>query len=929
MKTFSPGFCDSIAGVIEEPRPCPHCHSSSHIAGGLCVGCLLEAGLDPIDDRESETLTDILAEVRLPDQNWRLGNYEILEEIGRGGMGVIYRARQRHSRRIVAVKRVLSYHADSRETLARFRREAQAAASLDHPNILPIYEVSESEDGLPFFSMKFAPGGTLQQVAPALRKETRQCVALVAKVARAVQYAHSRGILHRDLKPGNVLLDARSEPLVSDFGLAKWLDTTSDLTRTLTIFGTPGYIAPEQASAAAAELKPTADIYSLGAILFDLLAGRPPFLGAHALSVIRQAAEFPAPKLRTLSNIADRDLETICSRCLEREPSARYRSAHDLAEDLERWLEGRPIIARRISPPTRVWRWSRRNPKLAGSVVASIVFASAALLWQSQNHRLSATVREEQLAARSIAVLPFLDLDTGRPDTTLPAALSYSLQANLNRLAVTRIAAVSSPDPWLAGTGNLYDIKQANRVLKARAILTGTKRIVAGKLKLSIRLMNAATGEVILSRLLDAPFAGAGAREAEQAIEGSIHSILSMSDWSGLSPAVHDPGMENSTAREFILSGRELMLRQTVETFDKSIACLERAIELEPRSAMAHAFLATAACSRTYFVSDDRFLKRAEAEAKEAIRLDPNSADAHRALAGVSHRNGRFEEALEEQFRAVELAGPEERIAGFIGLTLDTLEQPQRALGWYELARHWESRPGTNDACIGKCWAKMGDDLRAEEAYRRAADLRPEISQGWVGLCHLRLLQGDMEGARSICRENLGRFKGDNDSDQIAAQVAFFSRNYSEARERYQELEKRDSRGGTNYHGEISYESVLGCVSQALGDVAGGRTILERARVAELEALKKAPKSPAILYRLAAIDACLGEIGDALKEIDLAVRNGWLDYRTLRIDPRFDTLAHNPHFQEMIANLARKVTLLTRQTDPPTKVVLNGEHSPP
>ncbi len=250
--------------------------------------------------------------------------------------------------------------------------------------------------------MKFAPGGTLQQVAPALRNDPRQCVALVAKIARAVQYAHSRGILHRDLKPGNILLDGRGEPLVSDFGLAKWIDTASDLTRTLTIFGTPGYIAPEQASASAAELKPTADIYSLGAILFDLLAGRPPFLGAHALSVIRQAAELPAPKLRSLTKLADRDLEPICSRCLERESAARYPSAHDLAEDLERWLEGRPIIARPISPPTRIWRWGRRNPKLAGSAAGCVVLGTVALLWQNESRTLSATVRADQLAARSI-----------------------------------------------------------------------------------------------------------------------------------------------------------------------------------------------------------------------------------------------------------------------------------------------------------------------------------------------------------------------------------------------------------------------------------------------------------------------------------------------------------------------------------------------
>src|SRR5437763_6771017 len=316
MKHFSPGFSDSIASVIAQPTPCPHCESSSHIGGGLCVGCLLQTGLEPDDACVGETLRSVLSEITIPDKNWRLGNYEILEEIGRGGMGVIYRARQRHSRRIVAVKRVLSYHSDSRETLARFRREAEAAASLDHPNILPIYEVSESEDGLPFFSMKFAAGGSLLDAAPGLRNDPRRIVTLIAKVTRAVQYAHGHGILHRDLKPGNILLDGCGEPLVSDFGLAKWLDTSSDVTRTLTIFGTPGYIAPEQAQGPAKNVTPAADIYSIGAVLFDLFTGKTPFVGEHALAVIKQASERPAPKLRTLRPSADRDLETICAQCL-------------------------------------------------------------------------------------------------------------------------------------------------------------------------------------------------------------------------------------------------------------------------------------------------------------------------------------------------------------------------------------------------------------------------------------------------------------------------------------------------------------------------------------------------------------------------------------------------------------------------------------
>src|SRR6266550_7195909 len=190
-----------ISGAVKiqpEPAACVKCGSISRVGRDLCLNCLLHRGLGP-DTESSETLEDVLGKIDVPDADWRLGNYQILEEIGRGGMGVIYRARQRHSRRIVALKRILSYHADSQETLVRFRREAQAVASLDHPNILHIYEVGESEEGLPFFSRKFAGGGSLLEAAPALRSEPRRAVALLAKVARAVQYAHGQGILHRDL----------------------------------------------------------------------------------------------------------------------------------------------------------------------------------------------------------------------------------------------------------------------------------------------------------------------------------------------------------------------------------------------------------------------------------------------------------------------------------------------------------------------------------------------------------------------------------------------------------------------------------------------------------------------------------------------------------------------------------------------------------
>ena len=296
----------------------------------------------------------------------------------------------------------------------RFRREAQAVANLDHPNILPIYEVSESHEGVPFFSMKFAGGGSLLEAAPALRSDPRRAVALIAKVARAVQYAHEQGILHRDLKPGNILLDGRGEPLVSDFGLAKWLESTEHLTRTPTVFGTPGYIAPEQVNGSAGNLTPAADVYSLGAVLFDLLTGQPPFMGEHALKTIQQATEKPAPKLRTLAPGLDRDLETICAKCLERDPHARYRSAGEFAEDLERWLHGRSIVARPVSPPVRLWRWMRGAIRsFAGMAALLLALAIAVGVMISKN----GIATKHAGPPAGIAVLPFESLSPDKENT--------------------------------------------------------------------------------------------------------------------------------------------------------------------------------------------------------------------------------------------------------------------------------------------------------------------------------------------------------------------------------------------------------------------------------------------------------------------------------------------------------------------------------
>ena len=259
------------------------------------------------------------------------------------------------------------------------------------PNIVPIYQVGETADGFPFYTMKYAPAGSLVQARGPLRQHPRQSVQLMVKVARAVHFAHEKGVLHRDLKPGNILLDDHGEPLVSDFGLARCEAVSSYLTRSLASFGTPGYIAPEQADGPAARLTPAADVYSLGAILFELLAGRPPFVGDNAFAVMKQSSEQPAPKVRTLARNVDRDLETICARCLERDPADRYQSAAGLADDLQNWLEDRPIAARRPGIWRQSRRWVRQNRGLAALLAAFCLFGAGSLAWQISAQRIQSS----------------------------------------------------------------------------------------------------------------------------------------------------------------------------------------------------------------------------------------------------------------------------------------------------------------------------------------------------------------------------------------------------------------------------------------------------------------------------------------------------------------------------------------------------------
>ncbi|HZT78999.1 MAG TPA: serine/threonine-protein kinase, partial [Gemmataceae bacterium] len=326
--------------------------------------------------------------------------YEILGELGRGGMGVVYQARQTALNRLVALKMIRCGDQAGPEELARFRREAEAVARLRHPNIVQIYEVGE-HDGLPYFSLELCRGGSLAERLRHGPSQPGVAAAVVGQLARAMQAAHEHNIIHRDLKPSNVLLaeDLEEPPgdfpvKVSDFGLAKQLDASGH-TEPGQVVGTPSYMAPEQAAGKGREVTPAADVYALGAVLYACLTGGPPFQGATSLDILRQVVDDEPVPPSQRNRLCPRDLETICLKCLRKRPAERYASARQLAEDLRRHLEGKPVLARRAGRPERLVKWARRSPAQAIAVAAAAAFVVALIGALSAQVRLQARDLDE------------------------------------------------------------------------------------------------------------------------------------------------------------------------------------------------------------------------------------------------------------------------------------------------------------------------------------------------------------------------------------------------------------------------------------------------------------------------------------------------------------------------------------------------------
>jgi serine/threonine protein kinase/Tfp pilus assembly protein PilF len=900
---------------------------------GLCVICVLETSLGMLEgDGEAADSAEMPAE---------LGDYELVEEIGHGGQGSVYRARQKGLNRIVALKVIGIGRWATKAHLKRFRLEAEAAASLDHPCIVPIYEIGES-DGSCYFSMKLIEGGQLDQIVKREPMPTRRAAELIAKLARTVQYAHEHGIVHRDIKPGNILLDAKGNPHLTDFGLARLAETESDVTRTIDVLGTPSYMAPEQARGNKAEITSASDVYGLGAVLYHLLTGHPPFAGGTTYETVRLVLESEPRQPRLLSPRVDRDLSTICLKCLEKDPNRRYSSALALAEDLERWLRHEPILARRVGVLTKGNKWLRREP-LAAALIASLVALAAVVgwnLWKSELLRLPSTT--------GIAVLPFENLSNEKEDAFFADGIQDDLLTKLANIADLKVISRTSVMQY-RGRPNTREIGKA---LKVSHVLEGSVRKTGAWLHINAQLIDTRTDTHVWAKQYDRDLKDVFVIQSEiaQKVAEQLHAKISPAEKLALERA---PTVD-LVAFDLYARAKNLLLLTNLSTalgadLLQAADLLNQAVAHDPFFFQAFCQLASTH-DQLYFLGFDHTPARlvlAEAAIQAAFRLSPDAGEAHLARAENLYRgyldyDGALAElkvagrTLPNDPRVFKLKGYIERRQGHWeestrnlerGVDLDprnVITLQQIAISYGYLRRYSEEK-----SALDRALAIMPNDVETKVAHASVeldwkADNQPlhrliasiqatnpaavqRIADAWVtcalsernaaaakdaliALGETTLNDDVFQFNRPFVEGVIARMM--NDSEQ--ARSAFIA-----ARAEQEKIVQVQP----NYGPPLC---VLGLIDAALGRKE--EALREGRGAVELLPVKKdAINGPVMIAYSAMIAAWTGDRDLACQQLATATRYpSRLSYGQLRMLPFWDPLRSDPRFEKIVASLAPK-----------------------
>jgi serine/threonine protein kinase/TolB-like protein/Flp pilus assembly protein TadD len=836
-------------------RVCPECGATvfADAPQGVCSVCLFQTGLALLDDKDDKAFEPTVARMLKA-----FGDYEVLEEIGHGGQGVVYRARQKSLNRHVALKVIGLAHWATEAHVKRFRLEAEAAARLNHPCIVPIYEVGE-RDGACYFSMGLVDGGQLDSVAKREPIPIRHAAELIAKLARTVHYAHERGILHRDIKPGNILLDANGEPHLTDFGLARLVETESTVTRTMEVLGTPSYMAPEQAVGNNARVTGATDVYGLGAVLYQLLTGQPPFAGGTSYETIRLLLDTEPRQPRLLNPKVDRDLNTICLKCLEKDPRRRYSSALALAEDLERWLKHEPIRARRTGIFNRGRKWVRRNPTSALLVASLVALAAAigAMIWTSE--------LVQRPRATGIAVLPFENLSDDKENAFFADGFHDDVLTKLAKIADLKVISRTSVMQY-RGKRNM---RQIGDELRVSHVLEGSVRKTGTRLHMNAQLIDTRTDTHVWAEQYDRDLTDVFGIQSElaQQVANQLRSKLSPAERA----VIAERPTADLVAYAFYTKAKEIDIWNDWEGADKSrdrkVELLEKATQRDPNFALAYCALAKA--QTDLFSGDRKRLELAKKAALAALRVRPDLAEAHLELARYYFYAGDFDRAGDELTIARRTL-PNNAEALKIGAQIDRRQNRWDAsLAKFQKASELDPRNIEVAWHLGQIYFYMRRYRELEQFMKENAARPLEGPLTQLVLAEVKLAQGDPVAAQALLEQVPLDFSPTSEIWDTRFKVALYPRDYDAA---IRVIAATPTKWANDaFNGQRPESWADGQIARARGDKQKALAIFAAARKKVDATWGDKPKDELYLALLARLDAALGRKEDAIREAQRAV----------------------------------------------------------
>jgi serine/threonine protein kinase/Tfp pilus assembly protein PilF len=922
---------------------------------GSCPACLVETALDLLLEEPVAGVGDPGRDAGVPVPDTKkaarsarmvidFGDYELLEEIGRGGQGVVYRARQKSLNRTVALKVIGLGQWATQAHLKRFRREAESAANLDHPCIVPIYEVGERE-GSCYFSMKFIDGGQLDEVAKRAPISIRNAAELIAKLARTVHYAHEHGILHRDIKPGNILLDTKGEPHLTDFGLARLLETKSTVTHTMDVLGTPSYMAPEQASGHNEELTGATDVYGLGAVFYQLLTGHPPFAGGTTYETVRLVLETEPRQPRLWNPKMDRELSTICLKCLEKDPRRRYSSALALAEDLEHWLKHEPIHAKRSGFLTHARKWVRRNPST--TVLVTLLVALAAGLGVMTWRRESPV-----LVPKSVAVLPFENLSRDPDNAYFAEGIQEEILTRLASIADLKVISRTSTQRYQSKPRNLREIAKQ---LGVANILEGSVQKTADQVRVNVQLVNAQTDSHLWAETYDRKLTDIFGVESEVAkgIAESLRVKLTGREEQALAvKPTNNPEAYDAYLRGLAFETRGFAssyLSYSPGLLEQAIGFYERAVQRDPNFALAWARLSRED-AHLYFNSMETTAGARRHAAKRALenaqKLEPNSPETllalgyyqywvlydyglakttfgrvHKMLPGssevpmalgrIARREGHWDQSIIYFEQGLALDPHNVQLLDETAFTYAMLRQFPTALKLYD--RALDIAPNDPDVMAAKAgiYQAQGNLQEAARFLSGINEQSPSEATFTIKITHLRLKRNYGEAIRLLqARQAQFHFASQVDKGNDQARLALTQRLAGDtAGAKVTAEAARDTL--EQFYGDQPDNDVvvaeLSLAYAAMGEKDSALNAAERA-IMLLPRAKDSMSGPSHEENLALIQTIFGDNSHAISTLTQLLQMPYYSWlygpalitpALLRLDPIWDPLRADPAFQKL------------------------------